>query len=149
MENDSLKIPADLLLNEVAERLNDGCSVTLRAKGSSMYPFIREGRDAVTLKRKDVLRAGDVVLARLGDGTYVLHRIVALNGDEAVLRGDGNLRQSESCRIEDVLGAAVGISRGGRHVDTSSFRERAAARLWMLLFPLRRFLLPLVRAVLH
>ena len=54
-------LPNELLLNndlffiEVTRMLSQGRSVTLRAKGKSMYPFISSGRDTVELRKTDTL----------------------------------------------------------------------------------------------
>lgn len=48
----------DLLLSEVALMLSEGCTVTLLAKGSSMFPFIIGGCDRVVLQKQIVFKWG-------------------------------------------------------------------------------------------
>ena len=78
-------LPNELLLNndlffiEVTRMLSQGRSVTLRAKGKSMYPFISSGRDTVELRKTDTLSVGDIVLAEVPERGYVLHRILSLS----------------------------------------------------------------------
>lgn len=43
--------------------LQSGNSVTLRAKGNSMLPFIMEERDTVVLQKAEAFAVGSVVLA--------------------------------------------------------------------------------------
>ena len=50
----------DLLLSEVALMLSEGCTVTLLAKGSSMFPFIIGGCDRVVLQKTDCIQVGDM-----------------------------------------------------------------------------------------
>ena len=50
-----------------------------------MLPFIVGDRDSVELDRKDSYAAGDIVLARVEGKRWVLHRLVSIAGDEAVL----------------------------------------------------------------
>ena len=138
---DELLLNNDLFFIEVARMLSQGRSVTLQTKGKSMYPFITGGRDIVELRKTDTLSVGDIVLAEVPGRGYVLHRIYKMEGEQLVLMGDGNLRATERCRKEDVLGKVVRILRDGRYVESSSFAERFKARCWRRLLPLRRYLL--------
>lgn len=142
-----LMLPNELLLNndlffiEVTRMLSQGRSVTLRAKGKSMYPFISGGRDTVELRKTDTLSVGDIVLAEVPERGYVLHRIYKMEGEWLTLMGDGNLRATERCHREDLLGKVVKILRNGRCVECSSFAERFKSGCWRLLLPIRRYLL--------
>lgn len=106
-----MTVPNEILLEEVAALLSEGRDVELMTKGSSMLPLIIGERDSVILRKEEGyrLRPGDIVLARRGAGSYVLHRIVAVNGAEFTLRGDGNVRGTETVRREDVLGRVIKI----------------------------------------
>ena len=72
---DKIVLPNEVFLEEVAVLLDEGREVTLSPKGSSMLPFIREGRDSVVLRKEPAVHKGDIVLVRL-PGRYVLHRII-------------------------------------------------------------------------
>lgn len=141
MSADELLLNNDLLFDNIVQLLSDGLSVTLRAKGNSMYPFIRGGRDSVVLSRSVRARVGDIVLVRIPSSGYVLHRIRRIDGDRLLLMGDGNLRATERCRQDEVLAVAVKIIRNGRCVDCFSMRERSLAAAWRVLLPVRRYLL--------
>ena len=58
-----------LFFAEVAEQLALGHAVRMRARGNSMLPFIRDGRDVLVLGKpgEDSFRRGRLVLARLED----------------------------------------------------------------------------------
>ena len=59
-------------------------------EGSSMAPLLADGDLAVVRSREDV-GVGDVVLYKEPDlGVGVLHRVVELDGDHLVLKGDAN-----------------------------------------------------------
>ena len=75
------------------------------------------------------------MLARLSDSRYVLHRVVDRNRSLLTLMGDGNLRGTESCTRDDVLGTVTSIN-GIPPGDGS---------LWRFLKPLRRVLLAIYR----
>lgn len=145
VKSDKMLLNNDDFFAEVAKQLEEGHSVSLRAKGRSMYPFIANGRDSVTLHRQRLLCTGDIVLARIPGKGHVLHRIYRIQGDTVVLMGDGNLRATEQCCKEDILGTVLKIVRNGRIVDPTSATERRKARLWRILLPLRRYLLAVCR----
>lgn len=144
--NDKVKIPAALLLAEVASLLADGHEVTLPVKGRSMYPFVVGDRDSVVLRRAGNIRVGDVVLARLADGSFVLHRVCRMAGGEVTLRGDGNVAGVEVCSLQDICGRACAIVRRGRTVWCDSRSERFRVGAWRVLFPFRRVLLAVFRS---
>lgn len=131
-------IPNDILLEEVATLLDEGRDVTLAPRGSSMLPFIVEGRDSVVLRRQAEVEEGDIVLARL-ENRYVLHRVITVNNNRLTLMGDGNLDQMEVCGMADVIGSVVSIVRGDKSHKPSS------GTLWRLLLPFRRILLGIYR----
>lgn len=135
-------------LPEVVKMLNEGHTVTLRLKGYSMRPFLEDGRDKALLTRVENPKVGDPVLAEITPGHFVLHRIIAMEGDRVTLRGDGNLA-NEYCRRENVVGAVVGFYRKGRtKLDRTDGRKwRAYSYVWMRLYPIRRYLLAFYRRV--
>ncbi|MBO4557696.1 MAG: S24/S26 family peptidase [Bacteroidales bacterium] len=133
MENRIL--PNEVLLEEVGALLAEGREVTFTPKGNSMLPFIRGGRDSVTLKKLDTVEVGDIVLVRLPDSRYVLHRAFRLSGEKLEVMGDGNLSGTESCTLADVMGTAVKVNG----------RKPSRGRLWRWLKPVRRYLLGIYR----
>ena len=149
MPSRELQLNNDLFFAEVIRLLDDGTTVTLRACGNSMFPFIVDGRDCVELNRCRQVAVGDIVLVHLPDRGFVLHRIYAVDGERLLLVGDGNLRATEQCRRDDVLARAVRIIRNGRRVSCSSWGERCRASLWRHLLPLRRGLLFVCRRMMR
>lgn len=128
----------EVFLEEVGSLLNEGREVSFTPLGSSMLPFIRGGRDSVRLQKKDSKEVGDIVLVRL-QGRYVLHRIIALEGEKVTLMGDGNIIGTESCLRSDVMGTVVAIQKGKREVIPGK------GRFWRAIKPLRRYILAIYR----
>lgn len=141
MQTEKLWLNNAQFFEEIDRMLQNGHSVTMRAKGNSMFPFIRDERDSVVLQRKSEIAVGSIVLARLQNGSYVLHRVYRLEKEELVLMGDGNLYATERCRRNEVVGVAVNILRDGRQVDCTSRKELFKAWVWRKLLPMRRVLL--------
>lgn len=135
---DKRVLPNEVLLEEAGLLLNEGREVTFTPLGSSMLPFIRGGKDSVTLKKKDSAEVGDIVLVRL-PGRYVLHRIIALEGENVTLMGDGNLVGTENCTKADIMGTVTAIHKGKRSVTPGK------GRFWRVLKPFRRYILAIYR----
>lgn len=139
-------LPNAVLLGEVKGLLAEGKDVVIPTKGNSMLPFIRGGRDCVNLRRLGSLDVGDIVLAEIREGTYVLHRVFALDGDAVTLMGDGNIRGVEHCRRQDVAGTVLTVLKeNGREVDCRSPKAMRRARTWRRLMPFRRIILGFYR----
>ncbi len=132
------EMPNEVLLGAVEQMLDEGREVVITPKGNSMLPFIRGDRDSVRLQKKDSLEIGDIVLVNLGN-RYILHRIIAIDGDNVTLMGDGNVKGTEACRRESVCGTVTGIQRDGK------MRNPGKGRLWGRLLPVRRYLLAIRR----
>ncbi len=133
-------------LPEIVKLLDEGHSVTLKLRGFSMRPFLEDGRDKAVLTKPSHPKVGDPVLAEVSPKHFVLHRIISIQGNNVVLRGDGNLAV-ERCRIEDIKGAVQGFYRKGRNVldRTDGKKWKVYSWIWMRLFPIRRYLLAMYR----
>ena len=97
-------------------------------------------RDRVILKTCKEPRVGMIVLARVNN-TFVLHRIYKIKGEEIILRGDGNLKGCERCKVEDVLALAAIKVNDKKEYDFRSDSHLKKARIWNFLLPIRRCLL--------
>ena len=91
----------EVYFSEVKRILSEGQSVQIPAKGQSMFPFIRDRKDLLILGQADSLEIGDIVLAHLSNGMFVLHRIIQLSSQEVRLMGDGNIQVKEYCQQYD------------------------------------------------
>ena len=132
-------LPNDVLFDEVTQLLNEGREVVIMSKGRSMLPFIRGGIDQVKLRHPDELSVGDIVLAHFG-GRYVLHRIVAIHGEEVTLMGDAVLKETERGDWTEVVGVVVEIiSPNNRH------RKPGKAWLWRHTLFLRKYQMKIYR----
>ena len=138
---DKKVVANEILLEDAAALMNEGREVTLKPLGSSMLPFIRGGRDSVRLKKMPSVAVGDMLLVRLEGPRYVLHRLIALDGDRLTLMGDGNLAGTETCTKADVLGTVVAIERGNRVVKPGN------GLWWRRLKPFRRYILGIYRRI--
>ena len=120
------------------ESLKEGKVVPLVPKGISMLPFIKGGVDQVYLLKKDKVEVGDIVLVEY-HGKHILHRVYAIDGEQLILMGDGNLEGTEQVAADEVMGTVVDIVHNGRHLKPKK------AWLWRHLLPMRRYLLKIHR----
>ena len=104
-----IKMRDDIILSEVVRLVEEGVSVTLPVDGRSMLPFIVGGRESAILTKPGKLKKGDVVLAWTDDRRYVLHRIIAIDGEKVTLMGDGNLQGVEHCTTDGVKAKATHV----------------------------------------
>lgn len=133
---------------KVIELLEEGHTVTLPLRGYSMRPFLENNRDKGLLEKAEHIQVGDAVLAEVSPKKYVLHRVIRIQGEEIILRGDGNIG-TEHCQIKDVKGLAIGFYRKGRvHLDrTDGMKWKVYSWIWTPLFPIRRYLLAFYRRI--
>lgn len=133
-------------LPHVCELVNEGHKVSIRARGNSMRPFIENERDVIVLIHSNEYKVGDVVLAEIQPGHYVLHRIDSITNERVVLRGDGNVSQTEFCYIKDIRALVYQIVRKNKvwTLKTSKI-WKIYSFLWINLLPLRRVFLALYR----
>lgn len=136
----------DTIIEEAIRLVEDGVSVTLPVNGNSMLPFIIGGKESVILQKPVLSKKGDVVLAWVNGGRYVVHRIIAIEGEAVTLMGDGNLSGTEHCTLKDVKAKVTHVvGADERPHDLYCRWRRVAARLWWHLRPVRKYLLAIYR----
>jgi hypothetical protein len=139
--------PNDVFFEEVVSRVREGEHVYIRAKGYSMTPFIRNNKDKVGLVKPDErsFYKGNILLVKLTDGRFILHRVETISGDEIVLRGDGNTVGREHCSRKDVLAEVADVIKNGRTIKKGSPRWKRYERLWPSNGLIRRIILAIDR----
>lgn len=143
-----IKLSNAEFLPEIVKLMDEGHTVTLRLRGFSMRPFLEDNRDKALMTKATNPKVGDPVLAEVDPKHFVLHRIIAIDGDHVTLRGDGNLND-EHCTLTDVKGAVIGFYRKGRTTldRTDGWKWRTYSFFWMRLYPIRRYLLAFYRRI--
>ncbi|MEG1607929.1 MAG: S24/S26 family peptidase [Mucinivorans sp.] len=105
------------ILSQACHDVNSGQRVTITAYGVSMLPLIGNMTDRVVLGpvSADELCVDDVVVFHY-HGRLLLHRIVAINGDNLTIQGDGVLRWQERVVKADVVARAEKVVRSNGKV---------------------------------
>ena len=134
------KVDNDILIPEMGILLKEGKEVRFTPTGVSMRPFIEGEHDTVVLRHLPLVRVGDIILAAVNENKYVLHRVIAIDGEAITLQGDGNLSGTEQCQSKNVLGTVVQIIR-----PSGKAKRITRGRLWYYLRPFRKLLLKIYR----
>jgi hypothetical protein len=119
-------LPAEVLENLLRSRLASGGRLRIFARGWSMSPFIRNG-DRITLASLggQVPSLGRVVVFALpGAEALVVHRVVGIRGQAALMRGDNVSQPDGWVQTPAVLGQVLEIERRGRRVRLGLGPER-------------------------
>lgn len=146
MEESKRVIPNRIIFGEVLNIISNKKEAVLRTKGNSMLPFIKGEKDYIILSGYETLEVGDIVMARVSNGRYIVHRIYKIENDLYILMGDGNLSGQENCRERDIIAKVTAIIRGGtREISTSSAIFRKVSSIWRFLLPIRKYLLAVYR----
>lgn len=144
MENEKKQyVSGSELFPLIIEQLEQGKRVCFTVSGSSMMPWIVNNRDSVELiSAKNIqLKKGDIILFQPLKHKYVLHRIIKVCPTGYLTAGDGNLYADGIASKESVIAKAVSIRRKGKELDCEKIRWKIVFHIWMLLFPVRGYLL--------
>lgn len=136
-----------LMMEEVRTLISEGRTVSLTVKGNSMNPFLVSLRDQMTLgpwKDEDI-KKGCVALVRDTRGNYVIHRIIRRKEGKVILLGDGNIGQTETALMKDIIAIMYSIDRKGRTWTSEDRLWKLYSWVWMALTPVRRWPLGLWR----
>lgn len=115
----------------IKEKLSSGGSVAFSPRGTSMLPFLVEGRDSVTLSSPpEKIRKYDVVLYRRSNGQYVLHRVISVRAGQISCIGDNQFAIEKGIYPDQVIAVCSSFTRKGRSFTAGSLRHRVFAILW-------------------
>ena len=148
MDVKRIEIPNEILMGQVREAIAGGLTATIHVKGYSMRPFLDNARHKVILAASGELAVGDAVMAEISKGVFVLHRIIAIDGVKITLMGDGNLRGTEECRIDDVIGVVTHYIYESKTVLATDKCLKWKIRWWRKLLFMRRYFLYIYKVLL-
>ena len=98
--------------------------------GVSMWPTLKDkGQSVVVQKKTERLQKMDVALFLRADGSYVLHRVMAVLDDGYVMLGDSQINP-EKVSEDQVIGKMTGFYRGKKYVDVNSSEYVEEIKKW-------------------
>ncbi len=140
-------VDTGVYISSLLELVQKGEEVGLPVAGSSMTPFLGDGRDQVFLRKPDrPLKRGDIVLYRRNNGDYVLHRIHKVRGKEYDIVGDAQNRIERGINRDQIFAIVTRARRKGEIIEPNSFHWWFFQNVWIGMVPLRSPLLRLYAA---
>lgn len=135
------------LLPVIREVLTMGGEFSIKPRGNSMLPYLREGRDTIILSALTAPpRRGDILLYVRETGVPVLHRVVRVERDGTLsMRGDNQYFVERGIRRDQVVAIMLHFHRNGHERRTDSFPSRLYRMRRTLTYPLRRAYYALLR----
>lgn len=122
------------VLENIERLIAVGESFELRVTGYSMLPLLGYGNDTIIVRRTTPTESIErrVAMFRERDGHIVVHRVQSIKDGIVTLKGDGNIRGTEQCPRERIIGIVERVRRGnGRVVSCTSWWWRTRERLWL------------------
>ena len=130
------------------DELSAGRSVISFTSGVSMEPLLHDKRKknathVLIVPVTGICQVGDMPLALLPDGRYILHRIIRVNKKQDkviyVTRGD-NCVGCEYVPQEAVYGVVREIYyKNNKTVKVTDKKYQRYVKVWMRLYPIRKF----------
>lgn len=115
--------------------LDSGGEFSIYPKGTSMLPLIIQGRDSVTLvKREGDLRKGDIAFYLRDNGQYVLHRVIKAENGRYTMCGDNQLSPETGIENRHIIGKVRRIERNGKTLTDRTFSYRLYKFVWRSFF---------------
>jgi signal peptidase I len=121
------ELHGESLTDLVLEVLAQGRQIRLRARGSSMIPFINDG-DQITIAPLSgrPVRVGDVIaFCHQDSNELVVHRVILCTKRNLIAKGDNEPdNPGDQVPLKDVLGTVVRIDRESLNVGFGLGAER-------------------------
>lgn len=131
------KVSLEQLAPLLSEILSGQGTVELTVTGNSMRPMLHDRESRVRLAKPGKLKKGDLPLYQRENGTYVLHRIVAVTGEALTCCGDAQWHLETGLREEQVLAVVTDFTWKGQWVSCDAGLYRFYWKFWVLIRPLR------------
>ena len=144
-ERNASSVSLDDIMPIIREQLALGESVKFSPRGISMLPMLRQGVDSIVLSTLPPrLKKYDIPLYQRENGSYVLHRIVSVQGDSYTLIGDNQFVYEKGISHSQCIGVVTAFYRGDKMYSVNDLSYRIYCVLWCGSRKLRHFC---VRAV--
>jgi hypothetical protein len=143
-----LQVDNKIFFAEVENLLAEGESVTVRVRGCSMMPHLRDGKHSVVVRRckAEDIKLGAVMFFEYR-GQWIMHRLRRIEGEKLIFAGDGNYKLEEVVGRDALRGVVTDIiSPSGYKFSCESFLWRFKSGVWLMLPAIvRRYMLAIIR----
>lgn len=104
--------------------------VIIKIKGTSMWPFFKDGQTDVTLTKSDTYKKNDICLFTYQD-TFIIHRLIKIKDNKYIFKGDG-LTTKEVVNKKSII-AKVSHYQTKKLIDVTKKSYRCRVFLYRLL----------------
>ena len=143
-----LQVDNKIFFAEVENLLAEVESVTVRVRGCSMMPHLRDGKHSVVVRRckAEDIKLGAVMFFEYR-GQWIMHRLRKIEGEKLIFAGDGNYKLEEVVGRDALRGVVTDIiSPSGKKLSCESFLWRFKSWVWLMLPAIvRRYMLAIIR----
>ena len=117
----------------IEEYISRPKEVIFTAKGNSMRPLLRNGKDQLILRayNREELPVGTVVLYQRADMSFSAHRIIGKNDNGFIMMGDFQTRREEGISPSSIKAVVVGFIKKGREFSADNKWYLCYMRFWM------------------
>ncbi|MGN0266250.1 MAG: signal peptidase I [Lachnospiraceae bacterium] len=142
MKEEKKFISSRILFAAIIEQLAQNRQASFTVTGMSMWPLICHGRDQVIIEKADRtnIRVGDIILFRVTEEQYILHRITRMEDEYFQTTGDGNCHRDPFMPYNCIIARVCKVIRDGKEIVCDDLKWKALFRIWMFLFPVRKWI---------
>lgn len=109
----------------IKEQLDNGGSASFTIRGISMTPMLDDGVDSVRITKPSFpLKKYQLPFYRREDGTFILHRIIKVEKDGYVCRGDHQFVKEHGVTDSMIIGVTEAYFHNGKWRDMDSASQR-------------------------
>lgn len=140
---EKLTLTSTQLADTIKDVIKDGGSFPLEVTGTSMQPFLLDGRDTVWLRRCEPsdFKKGEILLYKRVDNALVLHRVRdVLLGGELLMNGDGQT-WCEKIKTQQVIAVVSEIEKNGKKKSCNTPLNNIKNSLWRGAMPVRYYIM--------
>lgn len=130
MSDNVVKVSISGLAPIVEERIKSGNTIEIAVTGMSMYPLFYNGRDMVTLAPIKKLKRKQICFYKRDDGTYVLHRIIKIKGEDVYCVGDNQTFIEGPLRQDQFIAVVKSFCRKNKRRSVRSLWFRSYSFIW-------------------
>ncbi len=125
----------------IKEQIEKDGEVTFTPKGNSMFPMLRNNKDTVTIEKAVFpLKKYQIPLYVRENGAYVLHRVVKVEKDGYVMRGDNQFMDEHGITEAQIIGVVSRFTRKNKTYYCNAKSYILYYKIWINTVSFRKYL---------
>ena len=114
------------------EQLDCGGKAAFNITGTSMLPFLKQGRDSVFIEKpKRAIKKRDIIFYRRLDGNFILHRVIGKKNGRYICRGDNQTENEHGIEPSQIIGTVIEYNRKGKVKSANCLSHRIYSLFWV------------------